>query len=56
MHVQESIRSARADVDLTTERSGRPYALVIKKNSASHERRVTQRNEDLSNITVLKGS
>lgn len=55
-HVQASINEARADVDFTTERRGRPYGLVCKKNSASYQRRVEQRRQDLADIAVLKGS
>jgi hypothetical protein len=55
-HVQASINEARADVDFTTERRGRPYALVCKKNSASYQRRVEQRRQDLADIAVLKAA
>jgi predicted 2-oxoglutarate/Fe(II)-dependent dioxygenase YbiX len=53
-HVAGTIRQARCDLDLTTERRGRPYSLVCTKNQASYERRVTQRKRDLADLERLK--
>jgi predicted 2-oxoglutarate/Fe(II)-dependent dioxygenase YbiX len=55
-HVEGEIRTARADLDVTTERRGSPHGLVCRKNSASYERRVAQRQRDLADIAVLKGT
>ncbi|MDQ4059916.1 MAG: 2OG-Fe(II) oxygenase, partial [Pseudomonadota bacterium] len=52
-HVEDTIRKARCDLDVMTERRGRPYSLVCTKNQASYERRVTQRKEDLENLERL---
>jgi predicted 2-oxoglutarate/Fe(II)-dependent dioxygenase YbiX len=55
-HVEGEIRTARADLDVTTERRGSPHSLVCRKNSASYERRVAQRRQDLADIAILKGT
>jgi hypothetical protein len=55
-HVEGEIRRARADLDIRTERRGSPHSLVCRKNSASYQRRVAQRPQDLADITILKGS
>lgn len=49
-HVEDAIRRARCDIDCTTERTGRPHALVCRKNQASYERRVEQRRKDLADL------
>jgi hypothetical protein len=54
--VAECIRAADADLDCVTVAKGSPHALVCTKNSASHQRRVKQRQQDLAGIAVLKGS
>jgi len=54
-HVEQSIRSAACDLDLTTERRGSPHTLVATKNQASYERRAKQRREDLEHASVLGG-
>ncbi len=38
-HVEGTIRNARCDLDVMTEKQGRPYSLVCTKNQASHEQR-----------------
>jgi hypothetical protein len=55
-HVEGEIRTARADLDIRTERRGSPHSLVCRKNSASYERRVAQRRQDLADIAVLNGT
>jgi hypothetical protein len=52
-HVEETIRNARCDLDVVTDRRGRPYGLVCTKNQASYDRRVKQRNQDLANLELL---
>ena len=52
-HVANNIRQAGSDVDVTTDRSGRPYRLVCTKNQASHERRLRQRRCDLEDVAQL---
>lgn len=47
-HVDASIRTARCDVDMATERSGSPHRLVCTKNQASYQRRCAQRLNDLA--------
>jgi hypothetical protein len=54
-HVEDSIRQAQADLDLTTDRRGRPYSLVCTKNQASYERRARQRRQDLKDLALLAG-
>ena len=54
-HVEGTIRKARCDLDVMTDRRGRPYGLVCTKNQASHDRRVKQRNQDLANLKLLEG-
>lgn len=41
-HVEAEIRSAHADLDAETDRRGRPYSLICRKNCTSYERRVAQ--------------
>jgi hypothetical protein len=55
-HVEGEIRRARADLDIRTERRGSPHSLVCQKNSASYERRVAQRRQDLAHIAILTGT
>ena len=52
-HVEQTVRRARCDLDLVTERRGGPHSLVATKNQASYERRVRQRREDLAHIATL---
>lgn len=54
-HVEDSIRRHRCDLDPTTDKQGRPYTLVCTKNQASFERRVSQRERDLSHRERLLG-
>ena len=54
-HVEETIRAAHCDVDVRTDRRGRPYSLVCTKNQASYERRVKQRKQDLADLARLDG-
>ena len=55
-HVEGEIRTAHADLDVRTERRGSPHGLVCRKNSASYERRVAQRRQDLADIAILRGT
>jgi predicted 2-oxoglutarate/Fe(II)-dependent dioxygenase YbiX len=55
-HVEGAIRTAGADLDVTTLRRSSPHSLVCRKNSASYDRRVAQRHKDLADITMLKGA
>ncbi len=54
-HVEQSVRSAACDLDLTTERRGSPHTLVATKNQASYERRAKQRRQDLDHVSALGG-
>jgi hypothetical protein len=54
-HVADTIRKADCDLDVTTDRRGRPYSLVCTKNQASYDRGVKQRNDDLVNLGRLGG-
>ncbi|MFO1432107.1 MAG: 2OG-Fe(II) oxygenase [Candidatus Competibacteraceae bacterium] len=53
-HVAGSIQKSDCDLDLTTERRGRPYSLVCTKNQASYDRRAQQRQQDLDNVAQLE--
>ena len=53
LHVEDSIRQSRCDVDCATERKGSPYVLVCSKNRASYEKRVEQRRADLDDLQRL---
>jgi predicted 2-oxoglutarate/Fe(II)-dependent dioxygenase YbiX len=55
-HVEGAIRTAQADLDVTTVRRGSPHSLVCRKNSASYDRRVAQRRQDLADIAAMKGT
>ncbi len=55
-HVEHSIRRSQCDLDYATDKRGRPYTLVCKKNQASYERRVRQRENDLANRDRLRGT
>ncbi len=52
-HLEGSIRANRCDVDVVTERKGRPYSLVCTKNQASYDRRAKQRTADLEALARL---
>jgi hypothetical protein len=52
-HLEATIRQARCDLDLRTERRGSPHSLVCTKNQASYERRTQQRKSDLENLAAL---
>jgi hypothetical protein len=54
-HAEDSIRRAGADLDMTTDRRGRPYSLVCTKNQASYDRRARQRRGDLEDLALLAG-
>jgi hypothetical protein len=54
-HVEDTIRKAHCDVDVTTDCRGRPYSLVCAKNQASYDRRVKQRRKDLADLDALAG-
>jgi predicted 2-oxoglutarate/Fe(II)-dependent dioxygenase YbiX len=54
-HVEDCIRRAEADLDISTDRRGRPYSLVCTKNQASYERRARQRRQDLKDLALLAG-
>ena len=54
-HVADTIRNADCDLDMTTDRRGRPYSLVCTKNQASYDRRLKQRTDDLANLKRLGG-
>ena len=54
-HVEGSIRANRCDLDMITERKGRPYVLVCTKNQASYERRAQQRAADLETLARFEG-
>jgi hypothetical protein len=54
-HVEDSIRRAGSDLDMVTDRRGRPYSLVCGKNQASYDRRAKQRRQDLKDLARLTG-
>ena len=54
-HVEQTIQRAHCDVDVSTDRRGRPYTLVCTKNQASYDRRAKQRSKDLEDMIHLGG-
>lgn len=50
LHVEGTIKDARCDVDVRTERKGSPHGLVCTKNRASFDRRAEQRKRDLADL------
>ena len=54
-HVEQNVRNAACDLDLTTERRGSPHVLVATKNQASYQRRAKQRRQDLEHVSALGG-
>ena len=52
-HVEDSVRIAVCDADLTTEKRGSPHTLIAIKNQASYERRVKQRRQDLDHAAAM---
>jgi hypothetical protein len=54
-HVEQRIRHTACDLDLTTEKCGRPHTLVAVKNQASYERLARQRRQDLEHLAALGG-
>ena len=52
-HVKGTVTRARCDLDLTTDKRGRPYTLVCTKNQASYDRRARQRKQDLEDLARL---
>lgn len=55
-HVEHSIQAARADLKWETIREGSPHGLSCQKTRASYDKRVAQRQQDLADLTVLKGA
>ncbi len=54
-HVEQNVRHATCDLDLTTERRGSPHTLIATKNQASYQRRAKQRRLDLEHVAALGG-
>jgi hypothetical protein len=54
-HLTGSIQRANCDLDLSTDKRGRPYTLICTKNQASYERRARQRAQDLAHQAQLGG-
>jgi hypothetical protein len=52
-HVPAVISRARCDLDLTTDKRGRPYTLVCATNQASYDRRTRQRKQDLEDLAWI---
>ena len=52
-HVAATVQRCLCDLDLVTERRGRPYSLVCTKNQAGYQRRAKQRREDLEDLARL---
>ena len=55
-HLEKTILNARCDLDVTTDRRGRPYSLVCIKNRASYDRRAKQRSQDLADVEQFEES
>jgi predicted 2-oxoglutarate/Fe(II)-dependent dioxygenase YbiX len=54
-HVEQTIKSARADISIKTEKQGSPHILVCTKNRASYDRAVKQRAADIADVEALAG-
>jgi hypothetical protein len=54
-HVAQSVARHHCDLELQTDKRGRPYTLVCTKTQASFERRVHQRKLDLDHRMRLSG-
>ena len=52
-HLRDQIKRHSLDIDCETERRGRPYSLVCKKNRASYQRRLAEYGEDVQQMNVL---
>ena len=52
-HAENEIRRASADLDTETLRKGSPHSLIAVKNQASYQRRVKQRQQDLTDLATL---
>ena len=52
-HVRATAIRAGCDLDLATDKRGRPYGLVCTKNQASYDRRASQRKQDLEDLARL---
>ena len=55
-HLHQIIERHRLDLTHVTERRGRPFTLVCTKTRASHERRLAEYAEDVSNMRTLAES
>ena len=55
-HLHQIIDRHRLDLTHVTERRGKPYTLVCTKTRASHQRRLAEYAEDVSNMRALAGS
>ncbi len=53
-HVEDEIRNRKPDLDTRTETKGRPYSLICTKNQTSYDRRVAERQRDLTDLRVLR--
>jgi predicted 2-oxoglutarate/Fe(II)-dependent dioxygenase YbiX len=53
-HLQDTIKHAHCDVDITTEKQGSPYTLICVKNQASYDQRANQRKRDLADMKLLE--
>ena len=55
-HLHQIIERHRLDLTHVTERRGRPFTLVCTKTRASHERRLAEYADDVSNMRALAES
>ena len=53
-HLEETIHKSHCDIDCHTEKKGRPYTLVCRKNQKSYNRRVEQRKHDEAALAELE--
>jgi hypothetical protein len=53
-HLEGIIRQHRCDLDCKTERKGRPYTLVCKKNAASYQANLATYHQDLEHLAALR--
>ncbi len=53
-HLESNIRTYHCDLDCRTDKRPRPQILICTKNTASHERRLKEYQEDLERLATLQ--
>ena len=53
VHIEDRVRSSKLNVRLQTVRESNPHTLIVEKPADNHERKVAQRQVDLSALEAL---